>query len=173
MKFDGTYVPKKSRVYFNIQNNVWHTNFCDWWSRLMHSRFRLWSFLHYDNVAALIEPGMNAKRPLLAAVADGPAGKLPTTQAGLSVSRPGVLVTAFGGNSDGPGTLLRVWEQSGASGELTVTLPAGAKFAIATPVNLRGEPTGQPLKLKGGQLAFDLHAWAPASFLAPVNRARE
>ena len=165
MKFDGAYVPTKSRVYFNIHNNVWHTNFCDWWSRLMHSRFRLWSFGRYENASALIEPGMNARRPLLAAVADGPAGRLPATQTGLSLSRPGVLVTAFGDNPDGQGTLLRVWEQSGVSGQLTVTLPDGARFTTATPVNLRGEKTGAPISISAGALKFDLHAYAPASFL--------
>ena len=165
MKFKGSYVPTKSRVYFNIQNKIWHTNFCDWWSGAMHSRFRLWSFNHYDNATTLIEPGMDAKRPLLAAVANGPAGTLPATQAGVTVSRPGVMVTAFGNNPDGQGTLLRVWETAGVGGKLAVTLPAGARFTMVTPVDLRGQATGKTQAIQGGKLEFDLGACAPASFL--------
>jgi alpha-mannosidase len=86
-------------------------------------------------------------------------------QAGLTVSRPGVLVTAFGADPDGVhnGTLLRVWEQAGKSGELTVTLPG--KYLSAAPVNLRGEPTGTPLAIRSGRLTLDLPAFAPASFI--------
>ena len=85
-----------------------------------------------DDLANLVVPSWEARLPLLAAVADGPAGKLPPTQAGLSVSRPGVLVTAFGPIPTATGTLLRVWEQSGVSGELVVTLPAGCKTTRAS-----------------------------------------
>lgn len=163
MRFNGTYVPTKSRVYFNIQNNVWHTNFCDWWSGRMYSRFRLWTFDRYRNADALLMPGLNAKRPLLAALADGPAGKLPRTQTGLTVSRPGVLVTAFGANPDGAGTLLRVWEQIGEAGQLVVTLPG--TFKTATPVNLRGEQAGEPVPVGAGKLTFNLPAYAPVSYV--------
>ena len=92
-------------------------------------------------------------------------GKLPLEQKGLSVSRPGVMVTAFGANPDGEGTLLRVWEQTGVSGELTVQLPGGIDAATATPVNLRGEKTGEAVPVQSGALTFDLGAYAPASFL--------
>ena len=103
--------------------------------------------------------------PVQTASVDRPAGKLPVEQAGLSVSRPGVLVTAFGANPDGEGTLLRVWEQAGVSGELTVELPGRMNPATATPVNLRGEVTGEAVPIRSGTLTFDLGAYAPASFL--------
>ena len=103
--------------------------------------------------------------PVQTASVDAPAGKLPPKQAGLSVSRPGVLVTAFGANPDGEGRLLRVWEQAGVSGKLTVELPKGTKAATATPVNLRGEKTGQAKSIRSNKLNFDLGAYAPASFL--------
>jgi hypothetical protein len=102
--------------------------------------------------------------PLLTVAATG-AGTLPATQAGIAVSRPGTLVTAFGANPDGKGTILRVWEQTGVSGNLTVTLPVGAKFTTATPVTLRGEKTGEPVKITDGNLVFQLKAYAPASFV--------
>ena len=107
-----------------------------------------------------------ARLPLLVATAKGPAGTLPVSQTGLTLSRPGVLVTAFGDDPDGnPGTLLRVWEQTGKSGDLVVTLPDGLKATQATPVNLRGERTGTSIPIKDGKLNFDLPAFAPASFI--------
>ncbi|HRZ37235.1 MAG TPA: hypothetical protein P5534_12835, partial [Candidatus Paceibacterota bacterium] len=88
------------------------------------------------------------------------------TQAGLTLSRRGVLVTAFGEDPDGqPGTLLRVWEQGGLAGPLTVTLPAGLKVSVAQPVTLRGETTGGVLPISGGQLTLDLKAYAPVSHI--------
>ena len=96
---------------------------------------------------------------------DAPAGRLPASQPGLSVSRPGVLVTAFGANPDGEDTLLRVWEQAGVSGELTVQLPAGMKFVKATPVNLRGEKTGEPMPVPSHTIKLPLGAYAPSSLL--------
>ena len=102
--------------------------------------------------------------PLLAAVADGPHGILPDTQTGVSVSRPGVLVTAFGQNPDGDGTVLRVWEQTGNSDSLTVKLPADFHATRAIPVNLRGESAGNAVKIRNGSFTFNLAAFAPASF---------
>jgi hypothetical protein len=103
------------------------------------------------------------RTPLLAAVADGPGGKLPASHAGLSVSRPGVLVTAFGQNPDGKGTLLRLWDQSGEAADLEVTVPGNFKTAI--PVNLRGQKAGAPLPIQGGKLRCKMRAFAPVSFV--------
>ena len=75
---------------------------------------------------SLVVPLWEVRVPLHAAVAEGSRGKLPKTQSGVSVSRSGVLVTALGQNPDGQGTLLRVWDQSGEAGELTVTLPGNS-----------------------------------------------
>ncbi len=104
---------------------------------------------------------------LLRGVAGGPEGPLPTSQTGLTLSRPGVLVTAFGADPDGmqTGTLLRVWEQSGVSGPLTVTLPVGLKATTATPLNLRGEKSGPAVDIPNGTITFDLGIYAPASFI--------
>ena len=111
-------------------------------------------------------PPGKRRLPLLAAAADGPAGSLPTSQAGLQLSRPGVLLTAFGADPEGnAGTLLRVWDQSGVSGPLTVTLPAGLKATVAIPVNLRGEKTRSTVNLQNGTLTFELGSYAPASYI--------
>jgi hypothetical protein len=110
---------------------------------------------------------LEARNPLQAAVSKtGGTGTLPAQQSGLEVSRKGVIVTAFGADPDeNPGTLLRVWEQAGISGNITVTLPKSLKVSKATPVNLRGEKKGDPVTVKSGKLNFDLGAYAPASFI--------
>ena len=163
-KYSKEWTPRKPRVFVNLFNNQWSTNFRLWNSGTWTARVRLWATAAgTDPAATLLVPSWEARNPLLAAMGDGPAGKLPTTQAGVSVSRPGVLVTAFGENPDGAGTLLRVWDQTGKTGKLVVKLPGN--FKTATPVNLRGEKAGAPISISAGALRFNLHAYAPASFL--------
>jgi len=143
-------------VYFNLFNNHWSTNYRFWNEGTWTYRFRVWSFERYDAESALITPALEARYPLQQTATDAPAGKLPATQTGLSVSRKGVLVTAF------TPTLLRAWELAGVSGELVVT---GLKAKTATPVNLRCEKTGDALKLERGKLKFNLPAYTPVTFL--------
>jgi hypothetical protein len=162
-KFDYDHVPSKPSVYFNLFNNQWSTNYRFWNEGKWTYRFRIWAFDHYDAATSLITPPLEMRYPVQTATVDAPAGKLPATATGLAVSRKGALVTAFGSNPDGEGTLLRVWEEAGKTGDLTVTIPGG--FTTATPVNLRGEVTGEPLKIAGGKLTFPLPAHAPASFI--------
>jgi hypothetical protein len=153
------FVPKTPTVFVNLYNNEWNTNFPLWQEGSWTERVRFWPS------GNLVAPGWETRVPLLAATATGSAGSLPATKAGLSVSRPGVLVTAFGANPDGQGTLLRVWEQTGNAGEVTVTLPAGAPYKSATPVDLRGEKAGEPVRVAGGKLDLNLRAFAPASYI--------
>jgi hypothetical protein len=164
-KYSDDYVPTKANVYINLYNNMWNTNFPLWPEGSWSSRVRIWAIHGGDNEKNLITPAWEARMPLLAAFADGPRGKLPPTATGLALSRRGVLLTAFGDNPDGEGTLLRVWEQAGTSDKLTVMLPEGAKFATATPVNLRGETSGRLQPIAGGRFTFNLGAYAPASFV--------
>jgi alpha-mannosidase len=164
-KFDRTYVPKKPSIYFNLFNNQWSTNYRLWNEGKWTYRFRIWSFESYDAAASLLTPSLEMRYPVQTASVNAVPGKLPTQQAGLSVSRSGVVVTAFGANSDGEGTLLRVWEQAGTSGTITVNLPEGMKFKKATPVNLRGESVGQAKDIRSNKLEFELGAYAPASFI--------
>jgi hypothetical protein len=158
------FTPKKPVVYLNLYNNQWNTNFRYWYPGTWSSRVRLWTFdKHTAPDAIMATPALEARNPLLATAANGAGGRLPAEQSGLAVSRKGVLVTAFGQNPDGAGTLLRIWEMAGVSGELTVSLPG--TFTSATPVNLRGERTGEPRRLAGSTLAFNLGAFAPATFV--------
>jgi hypothetical protein len=157
-KFDMDFVPKTPTIFVNLYNNKWNTNFPLWQDGSWSERVRFWP------TSNLVAPGYEARVPLLAATADGPAGNLARTQSGLTVSRPGVLVTAFGTNPDGAGTLLRVWEQTGQTGEVSVTFPAGAKFKTATLISLRGEVLGDPKQVREGVLSFTLCGYEPASF---------
>jgi hypothetical protein len=164
-KFDKTYVPKKPTIYFNLFNNQWTTNYRFWNEGKWAYRFRIWSFDKYDAATALITPSLEMRYPVQTASANARRGKLPTQQTGLSVSRPGVMVTAYGANPDGEGTLLRVWEQTGVSGKLTIELPKGSKATKAKPVNLRGEKIGKDISVRDNKLTFELSAYAPVSFL--------
>ena len=166
-QFAKHYVPQRPYLYVHLYNNHWRTNFRAWIGdgARMTSTVRLWAFNQFKAESCLYTPAMETRVPVIAARSVARPGKLPPTQAGISVSRPGVAVSAFGPNPDGSGTVLRVWEQTGTSGELVVTLPAGSKFATATPVSLRGEKTGDPLQMADGKLTFNLRAYAPVSFI--------
>jgi hypothetical protein len=164
-KFDRTHVPEKPSVYFNLFNNQWSTNYRLWSEGKWTYRFRIWSFDTYDAATALLAPSLEMRYPVQTVSVDAPAGNLPATQAGLGVSRAAVLATAFGANPDGEGTLLRVWEQAGVAGRLTVRLPRGMNVATATPVNLRGEKIGGRIDVRSNKLEFELGAYAPASIV--------
>ena len=146
-------------------NNQWSTNFRLWNRGTWTSRVRLWAIGHYAAEDALITPALEARYPLLAAAADGPPGAVPPNRRGLELSRKGILVTAFGANPDGPGTVLRLWEQADNSGKVKVRLPEGSSFRHAQPVDLRGRATGQPIPVKKGAFEIQVGAFAPTSVI--------
>jgi hypothetical protein len=166
-KFDQRFEPKRSYVYLNLYNNHWRTNFSAWIGngQRMSVRVRLWAFNKFTSESSLYTPSMETRVPLQVACSKVKNGRLPVTQHGISLSRKGVSLAAFGPNPDGDGTILRVWEQGGISGNFEVTLPAGAKFATATAVNLRGEYSGEPKKVINGKLSFYLNAYTPKSYV--------
>lgn len=166
-KWSLDFIPKRPAVFVNLYNNMYNTNFRLWQEGSWSSRVSFWPLPKgSDAVEDLAEKAWEARLPLLATVSRGPAGTLPLSQTGLALSRRGVLVTAFGNDPDGSaGTLLRVWEQGGRAGDLTVTLPHGLKATHAAPVNLRGEPTGKAMAIVDGTFTFPLPAFAPASFV--------
>jgi hypothetical protein len=163
-KFSWQYTPQHARVFVNLYNNQWNTNFRLWQEGSWHSRVRIWAIRGDNAEKNLITPAWEARAPLVAACANSPRGKLPVTNTGLSLSRHGVLVTHFGPDPYSDRTLLRVWEQSGQSDSLTVKLPGDFRATRALPVNLRGEPAGGAIKITGHSFSFRLAAFAPASF---------
>ena len=164
-KYSPEFVPRRPVIYFNLFNNQWTTNFRYWNEGTWTSRVRLWANDCANAERALITPSLEARYPLLAAVAEGPAGQQPPAQRGLELSRKGVLVTAFGANPDGGDTVLRLWEYAGSSGACRVQLPAGMGAKSAQPVDLRGCPAGKPIAIKQGAFSASLKAFAPSSFV--------
>jgi hypothetical protein len=163
-KFSLQFTPKRARVFINLYNNQWDTNFPLWQDGSWNSRVRLWVVRGGDAEKDLITPSWEARLPLIAAYGSGPRGKLPVLKTGLKLSRRGVLVTLFGPDPYSDKTLLRVWEQAGHSGKLTVNLPVDFPASRAVPVNLRGEPAGDPMTIRHSSFASQLGAFAPASF---------
>ena len=181
-KYTTNATPKRATVFVNLFNNQWTTNFRFWNEGTWTSRIRIWMFDRYDPWTSLIKPSLEARFPLQAAVADGPTGTLPLSASGVAVATnaPGVsttgpkvafagggsvLVTAFGANPDGPGTLLRLWEMAGRSGPRHVLLPSGLAAQSVQPVDLRGRPIGERIPVKDGQFEVPVGAFAPVSLL--------
>jgi alpha-mannosidase len=76
------------------------------------------------------------------------------------------LVTAFGENSYGEGTTLRLWEQAGISGRCKVTLPKGSDFKKAFSCNLRGEITkARGIDIVDRSFECEVGANKPVSFV--------
>lgn len=166
-KFDRKYTAEKPFLYINLYNNHWRTNFPSWIGngQRMSARVNIWSYDKYHTESSLYTPGMETRVPLQTASSKVMNGKLPVRQSGVSFSRKGIALTAFGPNPDGNGTILRIWEQSGEKGTVEVTLPAGNKFTRVQPVDLRGGKKGEAFRIASGKLKFKLDAWSPASFV--------
>lgn len=156
--------PRTATVYVNLFNNQWSTNFRLWNEGVAGAWVRIWSVAKEEAAeASLVTPSLETRFPLKATMVDGAAGTLPPSTTGLELSRRGVQVTAFGANTDGPGTVLRLWELAGQSGTCAVHLPAGMAVVQAQPMDLRGRPEGQPIPVKADQFNVEVKAFAPVS----------
>jgi hypothetical protein len=164
-KYSLDFVPKKPVAYINLFNNQWTTNFRMWNRGSWIARVRIWAFNQYDAESTLITPSLEARYALHATTGEGKAGALPPTQAGLAISMPGTLVTAFGQNPDGAGTLLRFWEFAGKDGDCVVRLPESMKAKSVQPVDLRGRASGPAIQVEQNSFTYPSRPFAPASFL--------
>jgi len=169
-KFKSQWDKPSSRVYVNLFNNKWNTNFRSFWQGNLTVRARLWSIESYQNEKDLTTPIAQTLAPMLTGMCNYGKGKLPPSTPGVTLSRKGVLLTALGPNPDGPGTLLRLWENAGQSGPLTVTLPREMNANTIQPTDLRGRPQANPIPVMENQFTIDLGPYQPASFLV-VGRA--
>jgi hypothetical protein len=156
---------RDSVVLVNLYANLYGTNFQQWAGGTWSSRVRLWPVSGKSAESDLITPSWEARCPLQTALVDGPAGTLPLAQAGIELSRKGVLVTALGPNPDGDGLLLRLWEQAGEDGACRVRLPKSLGAAAAQPCDLRGRPQGEPVLPRDGWYEVPLGHFAPASLI--------
>ncbi len=180
-RYEPDYVPTEPEVFANLYNNQWNTNYPLWIPGTWSASLRVYPVAGgADEEQSIFTPAWEIRQPCVAAFAEGDdlaakntkgakngragAPRTPTAS-GVALSRTGVRVTAFCPNPDGEDTVLRVWEQSGKSGAVTVTLPNGIKAVKAQPVNLRGERAGDPIPVKDGRFSFELNAWFPRSFI--------
>ncbi len=164
-KYSKDFMPSKSNVFFNLYNNQWSTNFTEWIEGSWNASVYLWFIDDYDSEESLITPALEHRHPLIATAGGGQGGALPAVQAGIQLSAKGLLVTAFGPNPDGKGTILRIWEKAGKAGKLAITLPSGAHFTTAQPCNLRGVKTGGPIHVSDNKIEVTYQSYKPLSFI--------
>ncbi len=163
-KHTPDYVPTSASVYVNLFNNQWSTNFPLWVDGTWTSRVRLWTVRGGHDEAALITPSWESRTECPAAWYEGPAGHLPVAQAGLELTRKGVLITAFGPNPDGAGLVLRCWEQAGLGDACSIKLPKSMKGYAFQPVDLRGRTAGEAITADE-QVPLPLKPFSPVSYL--------
>ncbi len=163
-RFSSDFVPEQPNVFVNLFNNQWGTNFTEWIEGGLSAQIYLWSISSYENEKSLITPTEETRVPLMGVYWDGKAGNLPSLKSGISLSRKGILITAYGPNRDGKGDILRLWEQTGESGKCTISFPEKT-YQKAQPCNLRGEPIGEPIEIEQLQLHVEVNAYQPLSLI--------
>lgn len=161
---DPDYVPTKPLALVSMFNNIWTINFPYWIQGSLSSRVRIWATENLNDTS-LVNSAIEARNPALVGVSNGQAGKLPAMAAGLTLSRKGIRITNFSQNRDGVGLILGLWEVSGKSTNVMVTLPGNSASVKATPVDLRGANIGSPLQIINGKFIFKMSAYTPAYFL--------
>ena len=165
-KFSKTKKLKTGKVFVNLYNNQWGTNFTEWIEGSFSSKMYIWSYNKYDAESSLITPTEQTRVPLKGVYFDGEKGTNSLSQKGISLNRKGVLVTAYRKSPTKYGMELRLWEQAGKSGVCKVTLIKDSHFKMAYPCNLRGEINKQKsYKITNGTFQFTINANQPASFI--------
>jgi len=163
--FTGDFIPKQAKVFFNLYNNQWSTNFTEWIEGSWNARFYLWSIEDYTNEEDLITPSEEVRMPLKAAFSGGKNGSLPVSAKGISLSLKGTVLTAFKLSKNEESAMIRIWEQAGKQGLCTVSLPGNLKVSSAQAVNLRGIPSGETIPVRDGKFSLKIEAYKPYTFI--------
>ncbi|MCC7377215.1 MAG: hypothetical protein IT581_21315 [Verrucomicrobiales bacterium] len=171
-RFSADWRNRGPAVYVNLFNNQWTTNFRLWNEGTWTYRVRLWAARARETVRDnLVVPSLEQRWPLRGAMVAGAPGSLVPSQAGLTVSERGVLVTSLGpaeGSSGNPaGFRLRLWDQAGEVGAkrmVRVKLPESLSRSDIASTDLRGRPTPNSVKTSKHGFQFRLEPWAPATF---------
>jgi len=152
-----------AKVFVNLYNTQWGTNFTEWIEGSFSTRTYIWSYNNYDSESSFITPSEETRVPLKGVFYEGPRGKSPLMQEGISLSRKGILLTAF--KEEGEGMLLRLWEQAGNSGSCTLSLLEDCNFKKAHLCNLRGEILDEKgIEISDNSFQFAIRAYQPVSF---------
>ena len=163
-RFSRTFEPRKPLVLVNLFANWYGTNFQQWIGGTWSSRVRLWAVDGKKLEADLITPAWEARSPLQAALLDAPAGGLPPQQAGIELSRKGVLLTAWGRTRTAAARSCGFGSKREKAAFARSVCPA-AVHATLQPCNLRGAPQAAPIAPHDGRHEIPLKPFAPASFL--------
>ena len=154
------------KVFVNLYNTQWGTNFTEWIEGSFSSKMYIWSYTNYNSEKSFITPSEETRVPLKGVFYEGSKGKSPVIQEGVSLNSKGILVTAFRKSNDGDHMELRLWEQAGKSGLCKVALSKGTNFRTAYPCNLRGEITdNKGIVISNHSFQFMIKANQPASFI--------
>jgi alpha-mannosidase len=98
-------------------------------------------------------------------------GKLPPEQSFVTVSDPNVVLTAMKKAEDDDGLIFRFYEWAGTTGDVRITVPAGATSATLT--NLMEQPEGAPLSVTNNQVAVTAHPFEIVSVRVHYPRFTE
>ena len=154
------------KVFVNLFNTQWGTNFTEWIEGSFSSKMYIWSYDKYDSEKSFITPSEETRIPLKGVFYEGPKGENPVIQEGISLNRKGILVTALKESRNRDGLVLRLWEQAGNGGLCEVSLSNGSSYKIAYPCNLRGKITDDKgIKISNNSFQFNIQANQPASFI--------
>jgi len=152
------------KVFVNLYNTQWGTNFTEWIEGSFSSKMFIWSYDKYDAEANFITPSEETRSPLKGVFYDGTKGESPLVAEGISLSRKGILITTF--KDEAEGKLLRLWEQAGNGGLCKVSLPAGSSFKKAYTCNLQGEKNADKgIEITDNSFQFTIKANQPLSFI--------
>jgi len=163
-KFSGKKNLTTGKVFVNLYNNQWGTNFTEWIEGSFSSKMYIWSYTNYDAEKSFITPSEETRVPLEGVFYDGKAGEKPLAQKGVSLSRKGILVTAFYKSKEG--TILRLWEQAGKEGTCVVSLIKGNGFKRAYPCDLRNRVIDDKgVEIVNDSFSIQMNANQPASFI--------
>jgi alpha-mannosidase len=154
------------RVFVNLFNTQWGTNFTEWIEGSFSSKMFIWSYDKYNSEKSFITPSEETRVPLKGVFYEGSKGEIPAAQEGLSISRKGILVTALKKNLPDDNMVLRLWEQAGNGGLCKVSLSEGNSYGTAYPCTLRDEITNdEGIEIVNNSFQFMIKANQPASFI--------
>jgi alpha-mannosidase len=107
--------------------------------------------------AGVIEAGYNLNNPLRVAVADSKAGSRPARQSVVSISRPGVVLSALKLAEDSDEVIVRVYEAHGGRGPVTLDLALPVASGVLTDLLERdGEPVTVTSTAEGAAISLDV-----------------